>query len=114
MFEHYSKPVLPWPQFLARVVRYIGVSIFLLGFSLGMGASGYHFLNDLNWTDAILNASMILTGMGPVDVMKTDTAKWFASFYALYSGIAFLSTVAIFLAPVVHRLLHLFHLEGKK
>jgi hypothetical protein len=114
MFEHYSKPVIPWEQFVGRVIRYAGFSFLLILFSLVLGALGYHFLNDLSWTDAVLNASMILTGMGPVDVMKTDVAKWFASAYALYSGIAFLSTTAIFLTPIVHRFLHKFHLEGKK
>jgi len=86
----------------------------LLGVSLGIGVVGYHFINELPWLDSLLNASMILTGMGPVDPMKNDAAKWFASFYAIFSGIAFLSTVAVFLSPLVHRFLHKHHLDESK
>lgn len=86
----------------------------LIGFSLGIGVLGYHYFSDLPWLDALLNASMILTGMGPVDPMKTDGAKWFASLYAIYSGVAFLSTVAVFLTPIVHRFLHKHHLMNFK
>jgi len=79
--------------------------------SLGLGVLGYHFFAELPWVDAILNASMILTGMGPVDPLKTVSAKLFASFYALFSGIVFITTAGILLAPVMHRFLHKFHLE---
>ena len=71
-------------------------------------------VDDLPWLDALLNASMILTGMGPVDAMKDNAAKWFASFYALFSGVAFLSTMAVFLSPMVHRFLHLHHLDDAR
>jgi hypothetical protein len=114
MFEPFSKPVLPRPLFLTRVLRYAGFTCLLLGFSLGIGVLGYHFFNDLPWLDSLLNASMILTGMGPVDPMKNNGAKWFASFYAIFSGVAFLSTMAVFLAPMVHRFLHLHHLDDEK
>ena len=110
MLEHHTKPLLPFRKFLIRILRFFGFALMLIGFSLGIGVLGYHFLNDLPWLDALLNASMILTGMGPVDSMKTDAAKWFASFYAIYSGVAFLSTVAVFLTPMVHRFLHKFRL----
>ena len=76
-----------------------------------MGMLGYHFLARLTWLDALVNASMILTGMGPVDQMTTVGAKLFASFYALFSGVAFLTIVAVLLAPAVHRFLHRFHLD---
>lgn len=76
-----------------------------------MGSAGYHYLGDLPWIDALLNASMILAGMGPVDPIQSSAAKLFASFYALYSGIAFLTMVAILMAPLLHRFLHRFHLE---
>ena len=72
---------------------------------------GYHDLNDLSWTDAVVNASMILTGMGPVDPLKNDAAKWFASVYAIFSGVAFLTIVAVFLSPMVHRFLHKLHMD---
>ena len=110
-FEHHSKPVLPFEKFLLRVARYALFSLVLLGISLGVGVVGYHFTNDLSWLDSFLNASMILTGMGPVDPMKSDAAKWFASFYAIFSGVVFLSTVAVFLSPIVHRFLHKMHVS---
>jgi hypothetical protein len=112
--EHHSKPLLPFRLFLIRVLRYMGFSLVLLGFSLGIGVLGYHYFNALSWLDALLNASMILTGMGPVDPMHSDTAKWFASFYALFSGVAFLSTTAVFLTPILHRFLHKHHLDDGK
>ena len=92
-------------------MRYAFFSLALLGFSLGIGVVGYHYTNELNWLDSLLNASMILTGMGPVDPMKSDTAKWFASFYSIFSGVVFLSTVAVFLSPIVHRFLHKIHVS---
>jgi hypothetical protein len=110
-FEHHSKPVLPFAKFMVRITRYTFFAIALLSFSLGIGVIGYHFINDLSWLDALLNAAMILTGMGPVDPMKNDAAKWFASFYSIFSGVVFLSTVAVFLSPVVHRLLHKMHVS---
>jgi hypothetical protein len=114
MFERFSRPVLPRTQFLMRVLRYAGFAFFLIGCSLGLGVVGYHLVDDLPWLEALLNASMILTGMGPVDPMTNDAAKWFASFYALFSGVAFLSTMAVFLSPIVHRFLHLHHLDDEK
>jgi len=72
---------------------------------------GYHLVAGLSWIDALVNASMILTGMGPVDQMTSVGAKLFASFYALFSGVAFLTSVAVLLAPAVHRFLHRFHLD---
>jgi hypothetical protein len=114
MFEHYTKPILPPELFIVRVLRYLGFTIFLLGVSLGIGMIGYHYINELPWLDSLLNASMILTGMGPVDPMKNDAAKWFASFYSIFSGVAFLSTVAVFLSPLVHRFLHRHHLDESK
>jgi len=79
--------------------------------SLALGMLGYHLVAGLSWIDALVNASMILTGMGPVDEMSTVGAKLFASFYALFSGVAFLTIVAVLLAPAVHRFLHRFHLD---
>ena len=76
-----------------------------------MGILGYHYFGRLSWIDALLNASMILTGMGPVNRLDTDAAKLFASFYALFSGVAFLTFVGVLFAPVYHRFLHRFHLS---
>ena len=80
-------------------------------FSIGIGVLGYHYIGELKWIDSIYNASMILTGMGPVNEMKTNAAKLFASIYAIFSGVIFLSTVAIFFAPFAHRLMHLLKVE---
>jgi hypothetical protein len=111
MFEHRSEPLLPRPQFYARMARSFAVTLGIVAASLIMGSAGYHFFGGLAWIDALLNAAMILTGMGPVNPMTTAAGKLFATFYALYSGIAFLSMVAVILGPVVHRLLHKFHLD---
>jgi hypothetical protein len=83
----------------------------LIFFSLGIGMVGYHHYLPISWVDALYNASMILTGMGPVDHITTDHGKIFASFYALYSGVAFLSSMAVLLGPMVHRMLHKYHLD---
>ena len=107
------KPLQPFNEFLKRVFRYTTFAFAIIGFSLGIGVLGYRYINDLPWLDSLLNASMILTGMGPVDAMKTDAAKWFASFYAIFSGVVFLSTVAVFLTPIVHRFLHKHHLDDE-
>jgi len=80
-------------------------------FSLAIGILGYHFLESLSWTDSLLNASMILGGMGPVNELHTSAGKIFAAFYALYSGVILLASVGVLAAPVFHRFLHHFHLE---
>ena len=109
-FERYSKPLLPEKEYRFRVLRYSMFTIVLLGASLGIGVVGYHFVVSLSWIDSLLNASMILTGMGPVNEMSTDGSKIFASLYSIFSGVAFLSIVAVFLSPMVHRFLHKHHL----
>ena len=113
-FEHKSSPLLPRRLFYKRVARYTFFTIELILMSLAIGILGYHYLNGLSWIDSLLNASMILTGMGPVDALKNDAAKWFASIYAIFSGVAFLSIVAVFMAPMVHRFLHKHHLDEER
>jgi hypothetical protein len=113
-FEHKSHPLLPKELFYKRVLRYGGFSLMLISVSLGIGVLGYHYTNSLGWLDSLVNASMILTGMGPVDLMKTDASKWFASVYSIFSGVIFLSTVAVFLSPIFHRFLHKFHLDEEE
>jgi hypothetical protein len=110
-FEQHKRPLLPKRDFLRRQARYTGFSLAILAVSLGLGTDGYHVFGSLSWTDAFLNASMILTGMGPVDRMDTETGKLFASFYALYSGIAFLTLAGVLFAPGYHRFLHKMHLD---
>jgi len=82
----------------------------LLG-SLGIGVLGYHVLGGLHWLDALVNASMILGGMGPVDPITRDAGKWFESIYALYSGIILLGSAGVFFSPLIHRFLHSLHLD---
>ncbi len=97
--------------FVRRLVAHVLLSATLVTFSLGIGALGYHELAGLGWLDATLNASMILTGMGPVDPLTTAPAKLFGIAYSLFSGVAFLSFAAVLIAPFAHRFLHRFHLE---
>ena len=111
MYESKYDPLLTRAEFLARLGRSFAVTLLIVAFSLLLGGAGYHYFGLLPWIDAVLNASMILTGMGPVDPMRSTAGKLFATFYALYSGIAFLTMVAVLLAPLAHRLMHKFHLE---
>jgi len=111
MFEHRSEKLVPRSVFLRRMAATILLLIIVLTFALGLGVVGYHEFAGLSWVDSILNASMILTGMGPIATMETTTAKLFASAYAIFSGVVFLSSVGLLLAPVFHRLLHKFHLD---
>ena len=110
-FESKNKALLPYPDFLKRVFRFFLYSLLMIAFSAGLGTAGYHYVAGLSWMDAFYNACMILTGMGPVFPMNGSAAKLFSSLYALFSGIAFLSTVAVLFAPLAHRFLHLLHID---
>lgn len=103
--------MLPPHLFWRRVFLHTCVATAFMLASLMAGVVGYHLLGGLPWTDSLLNASMILGGMGPVDVLASKSAKVFASLYALYSGVAFLAVSAVLVAPFAHRLLHSLHLE---
>jgi len=111
-FDHHSQPLLPRRQFVRRLARYAIYALAIIVFSLFLGMVGYHLLGRLDWIDSFLNASMILTGMGPVNPMPTAGGKLFSGLYAIYSGVIFLSVVAMMFTPIAHRLLHIFHLEG--
>jgi hypothetical protein len=113
MFERRYQPLLPRNLFFLRLVRHAWISLGIIALSLGIGIVGYHWTDGLGWLDSLLNASMILSGMGPVNELKSDAAKWFASFYALFSGVMFITTCGVLFAPVVHRFLHKFHLDGE-
>ena len=113
MFEHRHDPLLPRREYYRRLGRHGLIAASLLAVGLFVGMIGYHFLEGLRWTDAFANAAMILSGMGPLDPIKTPAGRIFAGFYAIFSGVAFLTTVGILLAPVVHRALHRFHLEHR-
>ena len=113
MFEHTSKPLLPRHIFLARVLMFVAAALVLVGIALGVGVAGYHYLGDLPWIDALLNASMILGGMGPVDLISSPAGKLFASFYALFSGLLFIGIASLLIAPFVHRVMHRMHLDDE-
>jgi hypothetical protein len=110
MYEHFHKPLLPKQLYARRVVMHAAAAAGILSISLLLGIIGYHYLAGLAWIDSLLNASMILAGMGPTDVLGTATAKLFASGYALFSGVAFLTVMSVVLAPVLHRFFHKHHL----
>jgi hypothetical protein len=111
MYEHRREPLLDRSRFLRRLARHGLVSFLMVGFSLLLGTAGYHFAAGLGWLDALLNASMILTGMGQVSELTTPAAKLFAAGFALYSGVVFLVAATVVIAPLLHRLLHRLHLE---
>lgn len=114
MYEHHKQPLAKRSVFARRLALNGLAGLVLLMFSLGLGMAGYHFLENLSWIDSLLNASMILGGMGPVAPLQTIAGKLFASFYALYSGVILLAAVGILAAPIFHRFLHRFHLAEDK
>ena len=103
--------LLPRREFIRRLGWSIAAGGVLILFSLTIGMIGYHEIGGLSWIDAFLDASMILSGMGPMAALHTDAAKLFAGCYAIYCGIALIGTTGVILAPVIHRALHKFHLE---
>ena len=111
MYEHHREPLLSRKLFVIRFALHCLVAVGVIATSLGIGVLGYHFLEGLPWIDSLLNASMILGGMGPVDPLASTAGKLFASFYALFSGILFLVIASILMAPIVHRFLHKLHLN---
>ena len=113
MFEHHQHPLLPRQEFLLRLLRSAATGLFFIGIALGIGMCGYHQLEGMSWVDSYANASMILSGMGPLKELQTDKGKLFAGSYALFSGLAFITIVGVVLAPVAHRFLHKFHLQSK-
>jgi hypothetical protein len=113
MYEQRRHHLLPWQRFLRRASRHLLVGVAIAFVADGIGTLGYHITGNLGWLDSFLNASMILSGMGPVDRMPTTAGKLFASFYALFSGIVFIGVMGIILAPWAHRLLHVVHVEER-
>ena len=111
MYEHRTHPILGRAEFTKRVALHVMLALSVCALALGIGVVGYHYLGELEWLDALLNASMILGGMGPVDPLHKPVAKLFASGYALFSGLAFIGVASLLLAPFAHRLLHRFHLN---
>jgi hypothetical protein len=112
MFEQYRQPLITWEAFLLRMLQHLALASVMMALSLGIGVIGYRMLGELSWVDALLNASMILGGMGPVDILPNDSAKIFASFYALFAGMIFLVAASVLIAPAAHRVLHRLHLDS--
>ena len=111
MYERHSQPLLSRRLFVRRVVRSLAAGALIITVSLSVGMLGYHWLENMRWIDAFANAAMILSGMGPLEPLKTDGGKLFAGLYAIYSGLAVILIAGVVFAPVVHRFLHRFHLE---
>lgn len=114
MYEKKGDPLLSRARFARRVLLSALLASGIITVALSAGILGYHHYARLRWIDSLLNASMILTGMGPVDTLPTTDAKLFASAYALFSGVVFLTSVGLILAPIFHRILHKFHLDEAK
>lgn len=112
MYEHRNKPVLSRIEFSFRVLHHGALALGVIFVALSLGVLGYRWSEGMPWIDAILNASMILGGMGPVTPLHTAGGKIFASAYALFSGVVFIGVMGIVLAPFAHRLLHRFHFDA--
>lgn len=112
--EHKKQRVVSFSKFLFRLLRYSLFATGLIIISVTIGMVGYHHWANLGWLDSFHMACLILTGMGPVSEMQTSGAKIFDSFYALYSGVAFLSITAVFFAPIVHRIMHILHVDDEE
>jgi len=114
MLEKRHERLLPARQFAWRMVQFAGAAGLLILVALGLGIAGYHWIAGFGLVDSLLNASMILGSMGPVGELHGTAAKLFASAYALFSGVVFITAVGVLFAPLVHRILHAFHLEGSE
>jgi len=111
MYEHKKQRIIPIRTFYQRVLKNILIAFFVMIICLIIGIMGYHFTADIAWLDALHNAAMILSGMGPVVEIKNVSGKWFSSFYALFSGVVFITNIGIILAPAIHRILHRLNVE---
>ncbi|MBL7804536.1 MAG: hypothetical protein JNL02_12420 [Saprospiraceae bacterium] len=123
-YEHRRHPLLPRHKYYGRLAKSLMAGVLILSVSLLLGTAGYHYTCfadpdntiPLGWLDSMLNAAMILSGMGPLVPVEqmSDWGKYFAAGYAIFSGVVFISTIGIILAPAAHRMLHRFHLEEEK
>lgn len=112
-FERHHDQLAPVSVFVKRLLGSLAMALGLIAFVLILGIAGYHYIAGFDWVQSLLEASMILGGMGPVKELPNDTAKIFASVYALFSGLIFIAIMGLVLAPVVHRILHKFHVDEK-
>jgi hypothetical protein len=112
-FERRHERLAPFPIFAKRVASSFVIALALIAFALTGGIMGYHSFAGFGWVDSLLEASMLLGGMGPVNPLPNDAAKIFASGYALFSGLLFIVTMGVVLSPLAHRVMHKFHIEEK-
>jgi len=112
-YERRHDQLAPRSVFIKRIVASLAVALAIICFALLIGIAGYHYIAGFNLIDSLLEASMILGGMGPVKELSNDTAKIFASVYALFSGLILIAVMGIILSPVVHRIMHKFHVDEK-
>jgi|ERR1051325_4492258 uncharacterized protein involved in cysteine biosynthesis len=110
-YERLGEPLLSRSAFLARAARHFLLATLIIFCALAVGIVGYHLFDHLSWIDSLLNASMLLGGMGPVSPLEGTAAKLFASFYALFAGLVFVTASGLILGPWLHRLIHRFHVE---
>lgn len=113
MYEHKSQHLAPKPIFYRRLLRNALFAFTIMFLCLLIGIVGYRYSCNVSWIDSLHNASMILSGMGPVIEIKTTSGKWFSSLYALFSGVAFITNIGVLIAPIAHRFFHKLHLEDK-
>ena len=113
MYEDRYTPPLPPRRFVRRMADHVALAGVIVGVSLVVGMWGYEHYEHLPWRDAFLNTAMLLGGMGPVDPLHSNGGKVFAGIFALYAGMVFLVVAGLLLVPVIHRIAHLFHFEGK-
>ena len=111
MFEKRHEKLISTRSFIFRIITSIIIGLLLTFLALLLGMMGYHFFEKMSWLDAFANAAMILSGMGPLEPLKTSAGKLFAGFYAIFSGLAFILIIGIIFAPAVHRILHTFHID---
>src|SRR5579885_725783 len=102
----------PTHEFIKRVIRNICVAFLMILAALVLGMCGYHAFEHMSWVDSFVNAAMILSGMGPVGQLTTESGKIFAGCYALFSGLFFILVVGVVIAPIAHRFLRKIHLES--
>jgi len=111
MYESKHKPLASKKVFYSRILYNLLLGTAILFICLMIGVCGYHYTADINWLDSLHNASMILSGMGPVVEIKSEGGKWFSSMYALFSGVVFITNIGVILAPALHRFFHKLHVE---
>ncbi|MCX5714071.1 MAG: two pore domain potassium channel family protein [Candidatus Omnitrophica bacterium] len=114
MFEHYRQPLLPKQAFYLRLVRSLAVSAALLIATIFLGAIIFRWIEHFNWLDAALNSVLIMTGVGTTGIINTPAGKIFTAIYSIFSTLIFFTILAIIFTPILHRLLHKFHLDIDK